>query len=117
MRSPVHRTEPESVRTKASKAFTAAYRKRYGQAPGRWAAEAYDAVGLIARALDALGGGAGIEPGQVGERLFRTAYDGVVKPIRFTQDATHTLKPENASFLYQARDGDFRFLGRYDQVR
>ncbi|MET7899229.1 bifunctional serine/threonine-protein kinase/ABC transporter substrate-binding protein [Streptomyces mirabilis] len=110
-------TEPESVGTKASEAFTAAYRKRYGQAPGRWAAEAYDAVGLIARALDALGGGAGIEPGQVAERLFRTAYDGVAKPIRFTQDATHTLKSENASFLYQARDGDFRFLGRYDQVR
>lgn len=110
-------TEPQSAGTKASKAFTAAYRKRYGQAPGRWAAEAYDAVGLIARALDALGGGAGIKPGQVAERLFRTAYAGVAKPIRFTQDATHTLNPENASFLYQARDGDFRFLGRYDQVR
>ncbi|MFF1744051.1 bifunctional serine/threonine-protein kinase/ABC transporter substrate-binding protein [Streptomyces mirabilis] len=110
-------TEPESVGTMASKAFTAAYRKRYGQAPGRWSTEAYDAVGLIACALDALGGGAGIEPGQVAERLFRTAYDGVAKPIRFTQDATHTLKPENASFLYQARDGDFLFLGRYDQVR
>jgi hypothetical protein len=41
----------------------------------------------------------------------------VAKPIRFTQDATHTLESENASFLYQARDGDFRFLGRYDQAR
>ncbi|WP_217551780.1 bifunctional serine/threonine-protein kinase/ABC transporter substrate-binding protein [Streptomyces sp. GbtcB6] len=110
-------TEPESAGTKASEAFTAAYRKRYGQAPGRWAAEAYDAVGLIARALDALGGGAGVEPGQVAERLFRTAYDGVAKPIRFTQDATHTLNAERASFLCQARDGDFRFLGRYDQAR
>ncbi|MER7186668.1 ABC transporter substrate-binding protein, partial [Streptomyces hyaluromycini] len=110
-------TEPQSAGTKASKAFTAAYRKRYGQAPGRWAAEAYDAVGLIACVLDALGGGPGIEPGQVAERLFRTAYDGVAKPIRFTQDATHTLNAEKASFLYQARDGDFRFLGRYDQAR
>ncbi|MGW3288603.1 bifunctional serine/threonine-protein kinase/ABC transporter substrate-binding protein [Streptomyces sp. NPDC001002] len=109
-------TEPESTGTKASKQFTAAYRKRYGQAPGRWAAEAYDAVGLIARALDALGSGAGIEPGQVAERLFRTSYDGVAKPIRFTQDAIHTLNAENASFLYQARGGAFRFLGRYDQV-
>ncbi|MFG3019024.1 hypothetical protein ACGFZQ_10820 [Streptomyces sp. NPDC048254] len=54
----------------------------------------------------------GVEPGQVAERLFRTAYDGVAKPIRFTQDATHMLEPENASFLYQARDGNFRFLGR-----
>ncbi|MER5789800.1 bifunctional serine/threonine-protein kinase/ABC transporter substrate-binding protein [Streptomyces sp. NPDC001980] len=110
-------TEPESAGTKASKAFTAAYRKRYGQTPGRWAAEAYDAVGLIARTLDALGGGAEIEPGQVAERLFHTAYDGVAKPIRFTQDATHTLEAVNASFLYQAGDGEFRFLGRYDQAR
>ena len=110
-------TEPQSAGAKASKAFTAAYRKRYGQTPGRWAAEAYDAVGLIARTLDALGGGTEIEPGQVAERLFGTAYDGVAKPIRFTRNATHMLDPENASFLYQARDGDFLFLGRYDQVR
>jgi ABC-type branched-subunit amino acid transport system substrate-binding protein len=48
-------TEPQSARTTAAKAFTAAYRARYGASPGRWSAEAYDAVGLIARALDALG--------------------------------------------------------------
>ncbi|MFE2317644.1 hypothetical protein ACFXC8_31860 [Streptomyces sp. NPDC059441] len=55
-----------------------------------------------------------VTPGRLhSERLFRTAY----KPIRFTQDATHTLESENASFLYQTRDGDFRFLGRYDQAR
>ncbi|MGW0762606.1 bifunctional serine/threonine-protein kinase/ABC transporter substrate-binding protein [Streptomyces sp. NPDC002814] len=110
-------TEPQSVGTKASRAFTSAYRKRYGQAPGRWAAEAYDAVGLIARTLDALGGGADIEAGQVAERLFRTPHDGVAKPIRFSETPTHSLEQENASFLYRARGGGFRFLGRYDQVR
>ncbi|MDV9176260.1 ABC transporter substrate-binding protein, partial [Streptomyces sp. W16] len=110
-------TEAQSVGTTAAKAFTAAYRARYGEAPGRWSAEAYDAVGLIARALDALGTTTTIEPAQVAEGLFHLAYDGVAKPIRFIQGTTHTMDPENTAFLYQARDGAFRFLGRYDQVR
>ena len=110
-------TEAQSAGTPAAKAFTAAYRARYGELPGRWSAEAYDAVGLIARAIDALGTTTTIEPAQVAERLFHTAYDGVAKPIRFVQGTTHALEPENTGFLYQVRDGAFRFLGRYDQVR
>ncbi|MDX3128284.1 ABC transporter substrate-binding protein [Streptomyces europaeiscabiei] len=109
-------SEPQSSDSKAARAFTAAYRDRYGALPARWAAEAYDAVGLIAASLNAQGGGAGITPGQVAERLFKLTYDGVAKPIRFTQDITHGLRPENTSFLYQVKDGKFRFLGRYDQV-
>ena len=110
-------SEPQSSDSKAARAFTAAYRDRYGAPPARWAAEAYDAVGLIAASLNANGGGAGITPGQVAERLFKLSYDGVAKPIRFNQDITHGLKPENTSFLYQVKEGQFRFLGRYDQVR
>ncbi|MGW3943851.1 bifunctional serine/threonine-protein kinase/ABC transporter substrate-binding protein [Streptomyces phaeochromogenes] len=109
-------SEPQSSDSKAAHAFTSAYRDRYGAPPARWAAEAYDAVGLIAASLDAHGGGAGITPGQVAERLFKLSYDGVAKPIRFNQDITHGLRPENTSFLYQVKDGKFHFLGRYDQV-
>ncbi|MFI1488860.1 ABC transporter substrate-binding protein, partial [Streptomyces sp. NPDC020747] len=94
-------SEPQSSDSKAARAFTSAYRDRYGASPARWAAEAYDAVGLIAASLDAHGGGAGITPGQVTERLFKLSYDGVAKPIRFNQDITHGLRPENTSFLYQ----------------
>lgn len=110
-------TEPQSAGTKVAKAFTAAYRERHGTPPGRWAAEAYDAVGLIARALTAVGTDTGIDPGEVAEHLFSTGYDGLAKPIRFAQDNTHTLKPDRTRFLYQVRDGTFRFLGRHDQVR
>ncbi|MDX3714986.1 hypothetical protein PV733_39905 [Streptomyces europaeiscabiei] len=95
-----------------------------GEFPARWSAEAYDAVGLIAASLDALPGGAGITPGQVAERIFKLTYNifkltynGVAKPLRFTQDMTHSLVPDNTSFLYQVKDGEFRLLGRYDQVR
>ncbi|WP_212908566.1 hypothetical protein [Streptomyces sp. TS71-3] len=61
-------------------------------------------------------GGAGVEPGQVAEQLFHQSYDGVAKPVRFTQDASRMLQPERTGFLYQVRDGAFRFLGRYDRV-
>ncbi|CAL9677197.1 Serine_threonine-protein kinase PknD [Streptomyces sp. enrichment culture] len=112
-------TEPASADTAAAKAFTAAYRTRHGHTPGRWAAEAYDAVGLIARTLGALGAGnTDIEPSQVAERLFHTTHeDAVAKPIRFLSDTTHSLDPRGGSFLYQVQDGTFRFLGPYDQVR
>lgn len=51
-------SEPQSSDSKAAHAFTSAYRDRYGAPPARWAAEAHDAVGLIAASLDAHGGGA-----------------------------------------------------------
>ncbi|MFG2478540.1 bifunctional serine/threonine-protein kinase/ABC transporter substrate-binding protein [Streptomyces fagopyri] len=108
-------SDPQASAAKAAKTFTAAYRDRYHVPPARWAAEAYDAVGLIARSLDTLGGG-DITSGQVAERLFKLTYDGVAKPIRFTQDLTHGLSPDNTAFLYEVRGGEFRFLGRYDQV-
>ncbi|MFJ8010387.1 bifunctional serine/threonine-protein kinase/ABC transporter substrate-binding protein [Streptomyces fagopyri] len=109
-------SDPQASAAKAARAFTAAYRDRYHVPPARWAAEAYDAVGLIARSLDSLGGG-DITSGQVAERLFKLTYDGVAKPIRFTQDLTHSLSPDNTAFLYEVRGGEFRCLGRYDQVR
>ncbi|MGH1553026.1 hypothetical protein ACRAWF_16450 [Streptomyces sp. L7] len=36
---------------------------------------------------------------------------------RFVLGTTHAMDPANTAFLYQARGGAFRFLGRYDQVR
>lgn len=108
-------TTPQSSDTAAARTFTAAYRARYRTAPARWSAEAYDAVGLITHTLDALRL-TDVEPGQVAERIFHLGYDGVAKPIRFSDDPTHMLNPEDTSFLYQVRDREFRFLGRYDQV-
>ncbi|MGI5458390.1 bifunctional serine/threonine-protein kinase/ABC transporter substrate-binding protein [Streptomyces sp. CA-249302] len=108
-------TDPASDGSKAARAFTAAYRERYGSAPGPWSAEAYDAVGLIAATLTALGGGTGTERGQVAERIFRTTYDGVAKRLDFDED-TRALESMGKTFLYQVTDGEFRFLGRNDRV-
>ncbi|MFE9609511.1 bifunctional serine/threonine-protein kinase/ABC transporter substrate-binding protein [Streptomyces sp. NPDC006012] len=105
-------TDPARV----SGTFRTAYRDTYGTAPGRWSPEAYDAVGLIARALEKLGAAGAVEPGAVTERLFDGAYQGVAKPLRFT---TGTSLEPTASlyFLFQADgNGTFRFRGRSDQV-
>ncbi|MEO3842599.1 ABC transporter substrate-binding protein [Streptomyces sp. B22F1] len=109
-------TAAEQATSKAARAFTAAYRERYDGPPPRWAAEAYDAVGLIAAALDALGGGTEIVPGQVAERIVEVSHAGVAKPLRFTADLVHMLEPSRTAFLYEAHNGAFRFLGRHDQV-
>lgn len=53
----------------------------------------------------------------IGGYLLQGGFGWAGRDYGFTQDATHTLESENASFLYQARDGGFRFLGRYDQAR
>ncbi|MCX4703713.1 bifunctional serine/threonine-protein kinase/ABC transporter substrate-binding protein [Streptomyces sp. NBC_01373] len=106
-------TDPGSV----SRTFRTAYRARYGTAPGRWAPEAYDAVGLVTRALERLGGTADIEAGAVAQRIFTGTYQGLAKTLRFT-DGSHTLDPRGALyFLFQAKGDAFRFLGRNDQVK
>ncbi|MHB9856975.1 bifunctional serine/threonine-protein kinase/ABC transporter substrate-binding protein [Streptomyces sp. YIM S03343] len=109
-------TEPQSATTKAAKAFTAAHRARYGTPPARWSAEAYDAVGLIARTITAIGPATTVTPGRLTERLFRTSYNGVAKPLTFAQDGTHLLNPPKTSFLYQVKNNTYHYLGRYDQV-
>ncbi|MEU9603423.1 bifunctional serine/threonine-protein kinase/ABC transporter substrate-binding protein [Streptomyces sp. NPDC048057] len=110
-------TDVQSATTEAAKAFTAAHRARYGAPPGRWSAEAHDAVGLIANALTAFGSRASITPGEVAEGVFRSSYEGVAKPLRFRTDGTNLLQAEQSAFLYRVGRGAFRYLGRYDQVK
>ncbi|MFH8617583.1 bifunctional serine/threonine-protein kinase/ABC transporter substrate-binding protein [Streptomyces sp. NPDC017979] len=110
-------TEVQSGTTKGARAFTAAHRERYGAPPGRWSAEAHDAVGLIAAVLTVFGSRASITPGEVAEGVFRSSYEGVAKPIRFRTDGTNLLQAEQSAFLYRVDKGAFRYLGRYDQVK
>ncbi|MFJ6659917.1 bifunctional serine/threonine-protein kinase/ABC transporter substrate-binding protein [Streptomyces sp. NPDC091377] len=105
-------TDPASV----AAGFRTAHREAYGTAPARWSPEAYDAVGLVARALEELGAGSDVDPGAVAQRLFSVSYDGLAKPLRFTGDGTRTLEQRTGYFLFQARDGAFRFLGRSDEL-
>ncbi|GAA2229299.1 bifunctional serine/threonine-protein kinase/ABC transporter substrate-binding protein [Streptomyces nogalater] len=107
-------TDPGSV----SGAFRSAHRAAYGTAPGRWAAEAYDAVGLVARALESLGDPAGVTSGAVAERLSDLTYQGLAKSLRFTADSPRSIDTPRGEgyFLYQTEGNGFRFLGRCDRI-
>ncbi|MEU5608609.1 hypothetical protein ACI2L4_31390 [Streptomyces sparsogenes] len=105
-------TDPGSV----SRSSVSDHRVTYGLPPGRWSPEAHDAVGLVARALESLGGSAGTGPGAVSRRLCDLTYRGLAKTLRFAGDGTHTLEPGALYFLFRAQGDGFRFLGRYDQV-
>ncbi|MFF3257635.1 bifunctional serine/threonine-protein kinase/ABC transporter substrate-binding protein [Streptomyces sp. NPDC002932] len=104
-------TDPTAL--PAARAFTAAHRKRFGSPPATWAAEAYDAVGLIARAAgttsatDALRGG-------IAQRVFRTEYRGITRRLAF--DSSHLVPRKEGIFLYRIDDGRARFLGLYGSV-
>ncbi|MEU3214919.1 bifunctional serine/threonine-protein kinase/ABC transporter substrate-binding protein [Streptomyces sp. NPDC006971] len=100
-------------RLPAAKAFTAAYRRRFGTAPARWAAEAYDAVGLIARAARSTSAVDAVRDG-LAQRLFLTRHPGITRTLSFQR--TRQVTYETGMFLYRIDGGRARFLGPYEDV-
>lgn len=104
--------------------FSAAFRERFGGAPPYYAAEAYDAVNLVIREL-VKGAKATKEatkeaPGGKGERtppkraelvglLRKSTYAGITKTFAF--DPEEGGFAGQGVFLYEVKDGAFRFLG------
>ncbi|MCI4046141.1 bifunctional serine/threonine-protein kinase/ABC transporter substrate-binding protein [Streptomyces sp. TRM75563] len=95
----------------AAAAFTAAHRKRFGAPPATWAAEAYDAVGLIARAAGTTSASGEVRSG-IGGRLVRTEHRGIARTLAFDA-STRQVRYENGIFLYRIEQGRPRFLGPY----
>ncbi|WP_330349179.1 bifunctional serine/threonine-protein kinase/ABC transporter substrate-binding protein [Streptomyces sp. NBC_00582] len=90
--------------------FTAAHRKRFGSAPGFYAAEAYDVVNMIADVLRTADG----RPtrARLTAALRRTTHQGVTKKFAFVPETGSFVAPEGgAVFGYLVADGRFRFLG------
>ncbi|MEU3214920.1 bifunctional serine/threonine-protein kinase/ABC transporter substrate-binding protein [Streptomyces sp. NPDC006971] len=107
-----------------AKEFAAAHRRRFGSAPARWAAEAYDAAGLVIAALTALvapAATATADPTRrtaearrptraaLVEKIAASTYQGVSRTYAFDED--HRLKSSDA-FLCTVRDGGYHYLGR-----
>ncbi|MGW1267527.1 branched-chain amino acid ABC transporter substrate-binding protein, partial [Streptomyces sp. NPDC002491] len=103
-------TDP-TVRPKA-RDFAAAYRTRFGAAPGRYAAEAYDAVMFLAAAC-AKDGAALRERGAIARHLREVSYTGITRTVQYRKD--HGFN-DDAMFLYQVADGAFRYLGQYQEA-
>ncbi|WP_329543601.1 bifunctional serine/threonine-protein kinase/ABC transporter substrate-binding protein [Streptomyces sp. NBC_01356] len=94
----------------AAAAFTAAFRKRYGAAPGYYAAEAYDTVNLVVQELvKATKGGRPPGRSELVGLLRKSTYKGITKQFAFR--ATDGQFSGWGIFLHQVEGGRFRFLG------
>ncbi|MFD9432731.1 bifunctional serine/threonine-protein kinase/ABC transporter substrate-binding protein [Streptomyces sp. NPDC060002] len=100
-------TDP-TVRPSA-RAFTKAYRARYGTAPGWYAAEAYDAVMFLAEACTK-DGSAVTERGAIARRMPEITYSGISRTVKYEQGYGYN---HDAMFLFRAANGGFRYLGQY----
>lgn len=100
-------TDPTAL--PAAEAFTAAHRERFGAPPATWAAEAYDAVGLIARAARTTSAVDAPRDGVAG-RILSTGYQGITRKLSFSA-STHQVLPRPGIFLHRVDGGRTRFLG------
>jgi hypothetical protein len=100
-------TDPSSL--PSAKAFSAAHRKRFGLPPATWAAEAYDAVGLIAQAGRTTSATDTPRDG-VAARIFRSSYRGMTRRLSFA-GTTQRVDSATGILLYRVDKGRLRFLG------
>ncbi|MFC5155565.1 ABC transporter substrate-binding protein [Streptomyces amakusaensis] len=95
----------------AAKPFVAAYRKKYGRAPGFYAGEAFDAVGLLIGRLVMTArerGGPLPDRAALADAVRINHYRGVMGSYRFDRE-TGDLDGSGTR-LYLAERGRFRFL-------
>ncbi|MCX4501400.1 bifunctional serine/threonine-protein kinase/ABC transporter substrate-binding protein [Streptomyces anulatus] len=98
----------------SARTFTAAHRRRFGAPPATWAAEAYDAVGLIARAAGTTSASGEVRSG-IARRLVRTEHRGIVRTLAFDA-STRRVRIPDGIFLYRIEKGRPRFLGPFGDV-
>ena len=67
--------------TPANTKFVADFNKAYGHDPDQFAAQAYDAMKIMAAAIDHSGNA---EPGKIRDAMLTTKFDGVMGPFSFT---------------------------------
>ncbi|MEW2297246.1 ABC transporter substrate-binding protein [Streptomyces sp. NPDC006743] len=96
--------------------FVRSFKKRYGvQSVGWGAAEAYDALGLVAHVLDTVGTGP-VDWSNLTRRLRTVSYRGITRTITF-RTGTGEVVEEPGLFLWRVEHGTPLFLGQYQQVR
>ncbi|MGQ4713492.1 bifunctional serine/threonine-protein kinase/ABC transporter substrate-binding protein [Streptomyces anulatus] len=88
--------------------FAAAYRERFDTAPPLFAAEAYDAVGLIAACARGLGRER-ISRQDLLPALRTTSYKGVSKSYAF--EPANGMYTGTGVFVYRVERGRFRYIG------
>jgi branched-chain amino acid transport system substrate-binding protein len=89
----------------ANEKFVAAYKAKYAASPDQFAAQAFDTLHMVAKAIDAAGEA---DPEKIREALAAQRYDGVMGPFAFTPDRD----PADASgvVVLEMRNGGFQIL-------
>ena len=67
--------------TPENKAFVTGFRAAYKHDPDQFAAQAYDALKIMAAAVDRAGAA---DPAKLGPALLKTNFNGVMGPFTFT---------------------------------
>ncbi|MFI6286814.1 bifunctional serine/threonine-protein kinase/ABC transporter substrate-binding protein [Streptomyces sp. NPDC051018] len=100
----------DPVAVPGAKAFSAAYRKRYGRAPGFYAGESFDCVNMMVRSF--IKGSKGTRRpsrGELAAALRKAKYTGAMGSYLFKQD-TGDLGGLG-TYLYTVDGGRYRYLG------
>ena len=86
--------------------FVKAYKEKYGDDPDQFAAQAYDTMYIVAKAINAAGG---TEPEKLREAIQKTKHFGVMGPFSFTQGRD----PADASgvVILEMKAGKYRIFG------
>ncbi|MGW3498204.1 bifunctional serine/threonine-protein kinase/ABC transporter substrate-binding protein [Streptomyces sp. NPDC001020] len=104
----------DPTRMTSAAGFVRAYRKRYGvREVGRGAAEAYDALGLVARGLTAAGTDLA-DRGTLTHRVRALSYQGITRTFRPPVGGGGEVA--SGLFLWRVEKGTPVFLGQYQQV-
>ncbi|MFI1505630.1 bifunctional serine/threonine-protein kinase/ABC transporter substrate-binding protein [Streptomyces sp. NPDC020597] len=96
----------------SARAFSAAYRTRFGAAPGWYAAEAYDAVMFLAASC-AQDGAALRERVAIAHRLQEVKHTGITRTVAYRPSHGYN---DDAMFLYEVAGGAFHYLGQYKEA-
>ncbi|MFI5685300.1 bifunctional serine/threonine-protein kinase/ABC transporter substrate-binding protein [Streptomyces sp. NPDC051636] len=93
-----------------AKAFAAAYRKRFGAEPERYAAEAYDVARLTVRSLSSPAAGR-VTRERLTTALRATSYKGITKNFAFDKKTGALVVDGRGVYLWKADTGRFRYQG------
>ncbi|MFF7884810.1 bifunctional serine/threonine-protein kinase/ABC transporter substrate-binding protein [Streptomyces sp. NPDC020794] len=93
-----------------ARAFAAAYRKRFGAEPERYAVEAYDVARLAVRTLSTLPA-ARVTRQDLTTALRSATYRGITKNFAFDKKTGALVIDGTGVFLWKVTDGRFRYQG------
>ncbi|MFF0446413.1 bifunctional serine/threonine-protein kinase/ABC transporter substrate-binding protein [Streptomyces sp. NPDC004609] len=100
----------DPVAVPAARGFTAAYRKRYGRAPGFYAGESFDCANLLIRSfVKGSKGARRPRRGELAAALRKAEYTGAMGSYRFEQEDGDLRGM--GTYLYTVDRGRYRYLG------